>query len=147
LAASALLGLGSPPLGPGSPPLGPGSPPLGPGGQAPAALPATDGVDLAGLAELTWALVASVESELMHADDLAYAVAAYRELSVHRPGDRLVCGVGADRKVVGRFGGFDDSGRLRLLDAVEAGPGGEPAAAAREPGQEMLLAAGEVIAE
>jgi BirA family transcriptional regulator, biotin operon repressor / biotin---[acetyl-CoA-carboxylase] ligase len=83
-----------------------------------------------GLAELTWQLVAGVERELEHVADLAYAAAAYRELSIHRLGDRLVWRAGG-RQVEGVFAGFDDLGRLRLRPA---GSGGE-----------LLLAAGELI--
>jgi BirA family biotin operon repressor/biotin-[acetyl-CoA-carboxylase] ligase len=83
-----------------------------------------------GLAELTWELVGGVERELAHVDDLAYAAAAYRELSIHRPGEWLVCRTG-DREVAGAFAGFDDLGRLRLRPAAGAG--------------ELLLSSGEVI--
>jgi biotin-(acetyl-CoA carboxylase) ligase len=83
------------------------------------------------LAGLTWELVAGVERELAHAGDLAYAVAAYRRLSIHRPGERMVCRIG-DQEVAGTFGGFDESGRLRLV---------RPAAA----GGELIVSAGEVI--
>jgi BirA family biotin operon repressor/biotin-[acetyl-CoA-carboxylase] ligase len=84
------------------------------------------------LAQLTWDLVAAVEGELLHLGDSAYAVAAYRERSVHQPGDRLTCQVGEER-VSGNFRGFDESGML-LLD-VE-GPEGRG---------ERRLTAGEVI--
>jgi len=84
-----------------------------------------------GLAELTWDLVAGVERELAHVDDLPYAVAAYRELIVHRPGDRLVCRVG-EQRLEGAFAGVDDAGRLRLRRT-------------HEDGGEVLIAAGEVI--
>src|SRR5260370_1948112 len=43
-----------------------------------------------GLAELTWEPVAGVERDLAHVGGPPYAVAAYRELIIHRPGDRLV---------------------------------------------------------
>src|SRR5258708_2707281 len=76
-----------------------------------------------GLAELTWELVAGVERELAHVGDLPYAVAAYRELTIHRPGDWLVCRVG-EREIAGAFAGIDDAGRLRLRPAaVDAAPG------------------------
>jgi BirA family biotin operon repressor/biotin-[acetyl-CoA-carboxylase] ligase len=87
-----------------------------------------------GLADLTWDLVAGVERELAHAGDLPYATAAYRELVVHRPGERLVCRVG-EREVEGTFAGIDDRGRLRLRRS----------AAQPEEEEEMLLSAGEVI--
>jgi BirA family biotin operon repressor/biotin-[acetyl-CoA-carboxylase] ligase len=83
-----------------------------------------------GLAELTWDLVAGVERELAHVDDLPYAVAAYRELIIHQPGDRLVCRVG-ERQIEGTFAGIDDAGRLRLRGEGE--------------GPEVVLSAGEVI--
>jgi BirA family biotin operon repressor/biotin-[acetyl-CoA-carboxylase] ligase len=83
-----------------------------------------------GLADLTWELVAGVEAELAHAGDLPYAVAAYRSLSIHRPGDPLLWRAG-EQEVAGTFTGFDDMGRLRLQPAG----GGEP----------MVLSAGEVI--
>jgi biotin-(acetyl-CoA carboxylase) ligase len=83
-----------------------------------------------GLAELTWDLVAGVERELAHAGDLPYAVAAYRELIIHRPGDRLVCRVG-EREIAGAFAGIDDAGRLRLRR--------------HEDGAEVALSAGEVV--
>jgi BirA family biotin operon repressor/biotin-[acetyl-CoA-carboxylase] ligase len=106
-----------------------------------------------GLVELTWELVAGVERELAHVGDLPYAVAAYRELIIHRPGDWLVCQVG-EREVAGAFAGIDDAGRLRLRPAgvdaaVDAAPG-EGAGTARaagggEEGAEVVLSAGEVI--
>jgi biotin-(acetyl-CoA carboxylase) ligase len=83
-----------------------------------------------GLADLTWDLVAGVERELAHVADMPYAVAAYSELLLHHPGDRLVCRVG-DRQLEGTFGGIDDAGRLRLRRLPP------------EQG-EVLLAAGEV---
>ncbi|HLX08195.1 MAG TPA: biotin--[acetyl-CoA-carboxylase] ligase [Thermoanaerobaculia bacterium] len=109
-----------------------------------------------GLAELTWDLVGGLERELAHAGDLPYAVAAYRELVAHRPGDRLLCRVG-ERRVAGTFAGIDDAGRLRLRfpqtvgDGSPAAEAGGPAAgdsdpAAGEPDGELLLSAGEVIA-
>lgn len=80
------------------------------------------------LAQFTWDLVAALERELRHAGDVAYAVAAYRELSVHRQGDPITARVG-DRVVEGTFAGFDESGHL-LLD---------------QDGEELRLNAGEVI--
>jgi biotin-(acetyl-CoA carboxylase) ligase len=101
-----------------------------------------------GLAELTWELVAGVERELAHVGDLPYAVAAYRELIIHRPGDRLACRVG-EREVAGDFAGIDDAGRLRLRPAaVDAAPGagaGARAADGGEDGAEVVLSAGEVV--
>ena len=47
------------------------------------------------LADLTWDLVLGLEAELAHlGDDAAYAVESYRALSIHRPGERIVCRVG-----------------------------------------------------
>jgi BirA family transcriptional regulator, biotin operon repressor / biotin---[acetyl-CoA-carboxylase] ligase len=80
------------------------------------------------LARFTWDVVAALERELQHAGDVAYAVAAYREHSVHRPGDPIVARVG-DRFEEGTFAGFDERGRL-LLD---------------QDGEELRLNAGEVI--
>lgn len=80
------------------------------------------------LEELTWKLVEGVERELAHLGDLDYAVAAYRELSVHRPGDRISCRVG-DRTVEGTFTAIDELGRL-VLEA---------------DGEEMRVSSGEVI--
>lgn len=84
--------------------------------------------DLVDLVNLTWDLVLAVERELKHLNDFAYAVAAYRKLSVHQPGDAISCRIGAE-VVEGMFLGFDDRGRLRLQQGSE----------------EILLASGEVI--
>jgi BirA family biotin operon repressor/biotin-[acetyl-CoA-carboxylase] ligase len=83
-----------------------------------------------GLAELTWELVAGIEAELAHAGDLPYAAAAYRELSIHRPGDPLLWRAG-EREIAGTFAGFDETGRLQLERA--------------EGGGIEVLSAGEVI--
>lgn len=80
------------------------------------------------LAELTWDLVTAVEEELAHLGDVAYAVAGYRELSVHQLGEPISCRVGTE-VIEGTFKGFDEHGRLRL----ERG------------GEEILIAAGEVL--
>lgn len=80
------------------------------------------------LEELTWKLVEGLERELEHLGDLAYAAAAYRERSVHRPGDRIACRVG-DATVEGAFVRIDDQGRL-VLDSG---------------GEELRLSSGEVI--
>ncbi len=97
---------------------------------------AADAKDLS-LARLTWDLVSAVERELKHLGDAAYAVASYRERSIHRPGDVLTCqvpqaGQGGTERVTGTFRGFDEHGML-LLDVA----GGE--------GRELRLTAGEVI--
>jgi biotin-(acetyl-CoA carboxylase) ligase len=83
-----------------------------------------------GLAALTWELVAGVEAELAHLGDLPYAAAAYRGLSIHRPGDPLLWRAG-EREIAGTFAGFDDTGRLQLQPT-----GG---------GEMVTLSAGEVI--
>ena len=46
------------------------------------------------LADLTWDLVEGVEAELAHLGDAAYAVDNYRPLSIHQPGERIVCRYG-----------------------------------------------------
>jgi BirA family transcriptional regulator, biotin operon repressor / biotin---[acetyl-CoA-carboxylase] ligase len=95
------------------------------------------------LAELTWELATGLERELAHRGDPAYAVEAYRERSVHRPGDHLVVRMDGrlDGEVVeGTFAGFDEHGLL-LLDPV-GGRAGEPAEGGR-----LRLSAGEVITE
>lgn len=83
---------------------------------------------VAGLEELTWKLVEGLERELEHLGDLAYAAAAYRERSVHRPGDRLTCRVG-ETSVEGAFVAIDDQGRLVLDNG----------------GEELRLSSGEVM--
>jgi BirA family transcriptional regulator, biotin operon repressor / biotin---[acetyl-CoA-carboxylase] ligase len=82
----------------------------------------------AGLADLTWDLVEGVEAELAHLGDAAYAVESYRPLSIHQPGERIVCRYG-DTVIEGTFAGFDETGRL-LLDS---------------DGKRIPLASGEVI--
>lgn len=84
------------------------------------------GLDLPGLA---WALTRGLEAELRHLSGaVAEAGERYRALSVHRPGERMVCRVG-ETELAGTFQGFDEAGRLRL----STGNG------------ERVLAAGEVI--
>jgi len=61
---------------------------------------------------------------------VAYAVAAYRERTLHRPGDRIAARAG-EETVEGRFVEIDERGRLVL---------------ALDGGGEARLAAGEVIA-
>ena len=60
--------------------------------------------------------------ELEHLGDQAYAAAAYRERSVHRPGDRIVCQVG-ETTVEGIFQEIDDQGRLVLEDGQRLSSG------------------------
>lgn len=74
------------------------------------------------LEDVTWKLVEGLERELEHLGDLAYAAAAYRELSVHRPGDRIVCRVG-EGTVEGTFLEIDDQGRLVLDDGTRLSSG------------------------
>jgi BirA family transcriptional regulator, biotin operon repressor / biotin---[acetyl-CoA-carboxylase] ligase len=80
------------------------------------------------LEELTWKLIEGLERELEHVGDLAYAAAAYRERSVHRPGDRITCRVG-ETTIEGAFVRIDDQGRLVLDNGRE----------------ELHLSSGEVI--
>src|SRR5262249_28098755 len=92
-------------------------------GQTVAGLPVPNATSLAlaspggepavDLPRLTWELVAAVERELARAGEAGYAVAAYRERTVHRPGERLVARTG-EETVEGRFAGFDEHGRLLL---------------------------------
>jgi BirA family biotin operon repressor/biotin-[acetyl-CoA-carboxylase] ligase len=86
----------------------------------------------ADLAPLAWDLVRGVEAELAHLGDVAYAVASYRPLAVHQPGERLVSRVG-ETATAGAFAGFDETGRL-LLDSDD-------------DGRRIAVAAGEVIEE
>jgi BirA family biotin operon repressor/biotin-[acetyl-CoA-carboxylase] ligase len=86
----------------------------------------------AALAALAWSLVRGVEAELAHLGDVAYAVASYRPLAVHQPGERLVSRVG-ETATAGAFAGFDETGRL-LLDSDS-------------DGRRIVVAAGEVIEE
>jgi BirA family biotin operon repressor/biotin-[acetyl-CoA-carboxylase] ligase len=80
------------------------------------------------LEDLTWDLVEGIENELAHLGDAAYAVESYRALSIHRPGERIVCHVG-EAVLEGTFQGFDEVGRLLL----ETG------------GRRTAISAGEVI--
>jgi biotin-(acetyl-CoA carboxylase) ligase len=82
----------------------------------------------ASLADLTWDLVEGIEAELAHLGDAAYAVESYRPLSIHQPGERIVCRYG-DTVIEGAFAGFDETGRL-LLDS---------------DGRRIPVASGEVI--
>jgi BirA family biotin operon repressor/biotin-[acetyl-CoA-carboxylase] ligase len=91
-----------------------------------------EGEGRAALAALAWDLVRGVEAELAHLGDVAYAVASYRPLAVHQPGERLVSRVG-ETATAGAFAGFDETGRL-LLDSDS-------------DGRRIAVAAGEVIEE
>lgn len=86
------------------------------------------GTGLPGLGAFARAVLAGVEEELARLGDLAYAVAAYRELSAHRPGDPLRCRI-AEETVEGEFQGIDELGRLEL----------------RRGGETFLLSAGEIV--
>ena len=68
-----------------------------------------------GLADFTWDLVLGLEAVLAHAADGAWAVESYRALSIHQPGERIVCRIG-EGEITGTFLGFDEFGRL-LLDS------------------------------
>ena len=74
------------------------------------------------LEDVTWKLVEGLERELEHLGDLAYAAAAYRELSVHRRGDPIVCRVG-EGTVEGAFMEIDDQGRLVLDSGLRLSSG------------------------
>ena len=76
----------------------------------------------ASLEDVTWKLAEGLERELEHLGDLAYAAAAYRELSVHWPGDRIVCQVG-ENTVEGVFVEIDDQGRLVLDNGLRLSSG------------------------
>jgi BirA family biotin operon repressor/biotin-[acetyl-CoA-carboxylase] ligase len=87
--------------------------------QEAAELPATAtsirllGGSAASLEDVTWDLVEGLEAELAHLADAAYAVESYRALSIHRPGEPIVCRVG-ESVAEGTFAGFDALGRLLL---------------------------------
>ncbi len=80
------------------------------------------------LGAATRCLLAALEAALGHLGETAHAARAYRELSIHRPGDRLRCRTG-DGVVEGEVLGFDDGGLLRLAVG----------------GREVLLGAAEVV--
>lgn len=82
------------------------------------------------LEDFTWDLVEGLEAELAHLGDAAYAVESYRALSIHRPGEPIVCRVG-ESVTEGTFAGFDESGRLLL----------------ESEGRVVPIASGEVIEE
>lgn len=89
---------------------------------------AEPGAGLSGLGAFARALLAGVEAELARLGDLPYAVAAYRELSTHRPGELLRCRM-AEKTVEGEFQGIDELGRLEL----------------RRGGETVLVSAGEIV--
>ena len=68
------------------------------------------------LAELVYSLCRGVADSLDLARRDDRLLARYRELSVHRPGDALVCRVG-ERELRGAFRGFDEHGCLVLETA------------------------------
>ena len=65
-------------------------------------------------ARLAWELVLAVERELARATDMASAVAAYRERSLHRPGDPLAVAAASGR-LHRNFQGYTDDDRKVLL--------------------------------
>ena len=65
------------------------------------------------LPEVISELVCGIEDELSHIGDLTYAVARFRELSAHRPGDTLQFRVG-ECVQKGIFSGLDERGFLVL---------------------------------
>lgn len=75
-----------------------------------------EGVAAPPIATLGWALVSAVLARLDSDAPLGELMETYRQLSIHRPGDRLVCQLG-DERVEGRFLGFDEQGHLRLATA------------------------------
>lgn len=79
---------------------------------------ALSGAAAPALAAVTWGLVEALERELERVAAGRFAVAEYAELSVHRPGERIVCRVG-ERTVAGAFAGFAGDGRLILEDGAE----------------------------
>jgi len=89
-----------------------------------------EGGDRSSLAALTWDLVTGLDRELAHLGNAPYAIDSYRNLSIHRIGEHLVCDIGSG-VVEGTFLGFDDQGLLRL----------------GRPDGELRLTAGEVVNE
>jgi len=65
------------------------------------------------LEDFTWDLVEGLEAELTHLADAEYALESYRALSIHQPGETIVCRVG-ETVTTGTFAGFDALGRLLL---------------------------------
>ncbi|HEX4962326.1 MAG TPA: biotin--[acetyl-CoA-carboxylase] ligase [Thermoanaerobaculia bacterium] len=82
------------------------------------------------LEDFTWDLVEGLEAELARLPEADYAVESYRALSVHRPGEHVVCRVG-ESVTEGTFVGFDAQGRLLLQSG----------------GRVIPMASGEVIEE
>ncbi len=69
------------------------------------------------LSRLAVDLAEATARRLEEREPMAEVVAAYRERSAHRPGEAMSCRLGAER-LDGRFAGFDDHGRLRLVTAA-----------------------------
>jgi len=65
------------------------------------------------LEDFTWDLVEGLEAELVHLADAEYAIESYRALSIHQPGEPIVCRAG-ESVTAGTFVGFDALGRLLL---------------------------------
>jgi BirA family biotin operon repressor/biotin-[acetyl-CoA-carboxylase] ligase len=65
------------------------------------------------LSELVLELASGLRAALAGLTEPAPILAAYRELTVHRPGDTLRCRM-EQRSIVGRFLDFDARGRLRV---------------------------------
>lgn len=87
-----------------------------------------DAAESPSLGDLTVDLIEAVDAEMGRDVSAADAVERYEALTVHRPGDRLVCEVDEER-LEGDFRGFDEHGFLRL------GVGG----------RERLLSTGEIL--
>jgi BirA family biotin operon repressor/biotin-[acetyl-CoA-carboxylase] ligase len=69
------------------------------------------------LGDLVARMAIAVRAELESDEAPDRTLERYRELTVHRLGDRLGCTL-ADQRYEGRFGGFDDQGRLLLETAA-----------------------------
>lgn len=82
------------------------------------------------LSRLAIDLAGAVVGRLAEGGPTADLVEAYRQRSVHRPGETMNCRVG-DERLTGSFAGFDDVGRLRL----------------DTPDGERLLGSAELLAE
>lgn len=114
------------------------------GAGAEGAVPATslaveaaeEAADEVAAAEVVWELVAGVAARIAGAAEGDSLAADYAERSAHRPGDALRCRA-AGETLEGRFRGFDGRGFLRL-ELTAAGAG-------HEPGEEVLMRAGEVV--